>query len=60
MQVQKKYPHPENTQALPLHFFLPPGPKKNPARSKKHVQVQEKGAQVPKTGIPKLFSYLAI
>ena len=48
---------PENTQAITgtsPTFFAPPGPeKKKTARSKKHVQVQKKGAQVQKTCIPK-------
>ena len=33
-------------------FFVTLGPKKNLVRSKKHVQVQKKGAQVQKTCIP--------
>ena len=32
---------PENTQARHPTFFVPPGPKKNPARSKRHVRVQK-------------------
>ena len=54
MQVQKKISPqgPENTQARPLHFLCPQVQKKNPARSRKHVQVQKKGAQAQKTCIP--------
>ena len=54
----KKYPHrvqnQKTTQASPPHFFVTLGQKKNLVRSKKHVQVQKKGAQVQKTCIPQL------
>ena len=58
MQVQKKYPHrvqkTHRHVRTPPTFFVPPGPKKKPAMSKKHVQVQKRvpGAQVQKTCIP--------
>ena len=41
-------------------FFVTLGPKKNPVRSKKHVQVQKKGAQVQKTCIPFLMGGVGV
>ena len=53
MQVQKNIPtrSRKHTGKSPT-FFVTLGPQKNLARSKKHVQVQKKGAQVQKTCIP--------
>ena len=42
----------KHTSKSPI-FFVTLGPKKILVRSKKHVQVQKKGAQVQKTCIPK-------
>ena len=49
-RVQKTH---RQSQARPPHFLPPQVQKKKTARSKKHVQVQKKGAQVQKTCIPK-------
>ena len=61
MQVQKKYPHRvQKTHKQVPHIFVTLGPKKNLVRSKKHVQVPKKGAQVQKTCIPPIFPNLVI
>ena len=53
---QKKYPHRvQKTHKEVPHIFCDPSSKKNSVRSKKHVQVQKKGAQVQKICIPFLF-----
>ena len=55
MQIQKKFPHRvQKTHKQPT-FFVTLGSKKNQVRSKKHLQVQKKGAQVQKTCIPYIY-----